>query len=123
KVSPRTELYSMGIVAFEMLTGEIPFESDDALETMNMHLSVPPPAPSSVESSVPPVLDALILRLLEKEPANRPASAESVRRELTRIRRQFQANETMLVKGNAWPAPPAPAVAVRDPRLQPPHAK
>ncbi len=85
-VGPWTDLYSAGVVAFELLTGRLPFDANAPIEWVMKHLEATPPAPSSVHPGIPPELDALVLRLLGKDPTKRPASAEEVRRELARIK-------------------------------------
>ena len=85
-VGPWTDLYSAGVVAFELLTGRLPFDANAPIEWVMKHLEARPPAPSSVHPGVPPELDRLVLRLMEKDPAQRPASADEVRREIARIK-------------------------------------
>jgi serine/threonine-protein kinase len=71
-VDLRTDLYALGVIAFEMMAGRLPFVEESAMEMVVAHLQQPPPAPSSVRPDLPPEADALILRLLDKDPANRP---------------------------------------------------
>jgi serine/threonine-protein kinase len=80
-VGPQTDLYAVGVIAFELLTGQRPFPGRSHMEVVAHHLKSPPPAPSSLVPQ-PPELDALVLRLLIKEPKQRPASASEVAREL-----------------------------------------
>jgi serine/threonine-protein kinase len=88
-VGPQTDLYALGVMAFQMLTGELPFSAPTPIELLMEHLNAPPPAPSSVEVSVPPALDAWVLGLLEKDMAQRPATAEVARVDLKRISRDL----------------------------------
>ncbi len=88
-VGPWTDLYSAGIVAFELLTGRLPFDANAPIEWVMKHLESRPPAPSSVRPELPPELDRLVLRLLEKDSTQRPASAEEVRREIARIQERL----------------------------------
>jgi serine/threonine-protein kinase len=78
-VGPATDLYAVGCVAFELLTGKRPFKGDNPVQTMFMHVEQPPPIPSSVEPSVPAELDELLLSLLKKKPSERPPTAAHVR--------------------------------------------
>jgi serine/threonine protein kinase len=80
-VGPHTDLYAVGVIAFEMLTGRRPFAGRTSLELVAHHLKSPVPR-SSFYVEVPPQLDELVFRLLAKEPAQRPASADEVAREL-----------------------------------------
>jgi serine/threonine-protein kinase len=96
-VGPRTDLYALGVVTYEMLTGVLPFEAPTAFEIVNMHLNVLPRPPSEREPAVPPEVDQLVLKLLEKVPANRPPSAEVVRQEIKRLRKVLKLSATRLV--------------------------
>lgn len=87
KVGPRTDLYAVGVTAYEMITGKLPFTGKSPLDVAMAHVKKPPPRPSQ-HVWVPPILEDLILRMLAKEPADRPQSAESVRRELLKISRE-----------------------------------
>ncbi|MFL5358800.1 protein kinase domain-containing protein [Archangium sp.] len=80
-VSPRTDLYAVGVIAFEMLTGRRPFPGRSSMEIVAHHLKSPPPRLSSYVE-LPAALEELVLRLLAKEPSQRPASASEVAREL-----------------------------------------
>ncbi len=70
-VVPQSDLYALGVAVFEMLTGELPFSGDDPMEIAMKHVSDPPPAPSQFNKMIPPAVDAVVLRCLEKEPAAR----------------------------------------------------
>ncbi|UNS97852.1 hypothetical protein MMF93_16260 [Streptomyces tubbatahanensis] len=72
---PRSDLYALGCLLFELVTGRLPFQAPDSVSCLTAHLSVQPPAPSSVAAGVPQAWDALLLRLLRKDPAERYASA------------------------------------------------
>ncbi|WP_223635730.1 serine/threonine-protein kinase [Corallococcus sp. EGB] len=80
-VGPATDLYALGVMALQMLTGEKPFQGD-SVQLLFAHVEQAPPPPSSKVEGIPPELDALVLQLLEKDPAKRPASAEVVRQRL-----------------------------------------
>jgi serine/threonine-protein kinase len=70
-VDHRSDIYSLGIIFFEMLCGQPPFVSEGFGELVNMHLNVAPPAPSTQNANVPPALDAIVLKMLSKNPDER----------------------------------------------------
>ena len=77
-VDGRSDLYSLGVLLYRLLTGKRPFEADSPHALARMHVERLPPPPSKLVSAIPPALDELTMRLLEKDPADRPASAEVV---------------------------------------------
>jgi beta-lactam-binding protein with PASTA domain len=76
---PRTDLYATGIVAYELLTGRVPFHGETSLAIAYQHLSERVPPPSREEPEVPPELDGLVLAATEKDRDRRPASASDLR--------------------------------------------
>lgn len=95
-ITPRTDLYSLGVMAFEMLTGGLPFAADSVVELMMMHVATPAPRVRSKIDFCPPALDALVYQLMSKAPEDRPKSADFVRQDLARIRREMRESETMI---------------------------
>jgi eukaryotic-like serine/threonine-protein kinase len=81
----RSDLYALGAVLYEMVTGRPPFLGDDAVAIISQHINTPPVAPSWHNPEVPRALEALILRLLAKPPEERPESAAVVREALAAI--------------------------------------
>ena len=79
KVKPAADLYALGVCLFEALTGRLPFVADSTVEMMASHLTEKPPVPSNLRPDIPPWLDQLVLRLLAKNPMQRPKSAGEVR--------------------------------------------
>ena len=73
-VDERTDVYSFGVMVFEVLTGKLPFEGEGTMEVLLKHIDAVPPAASSVAPEVPPALDAALARLLAKAPEDRPQS-------------------------------------------------
>jgi serine/threonine-protein kinase len=73
---PRSDIYSLGVVYFEMLTGSLPFRGDSAFAVLRSHSLTPPPAPSSLNYALTEDLDRIVLRLLSKEPSSRPTAEE-----------------------------------------------
>src|SRR4051794_36084407 len=76
-VSQSSDLYAIGVILFELLTGHVPFDAESAVTIALKHVSEPPPAPSMFDPSVPPALEAIVLWALEKDPAQRPADADA----------------------------------------------
>jgi hypothetical protein len=74
----RSDLYALGVVFFELLTGRLPFTGDGPFAVLRQHCTDEPPVPSSVRPGVPAALDALVLRLLAKTPEGRPTAEELV---------------------------------------------
>lgn len=72
---PESDLYALGIVIYELATGERPFPGDDVPAILRAHLEVPPPAPSSRNGRISPFLDAVVAKCLEKNPTHRFRSA------------------------------------------------
>ena len=77
-VTPRSDLYSLGAMLYEMVTGRPPFVGDDSVAIIGQHINTPPVAPTWHNQSCPRPLEALILRLLAKDPSERPESAADV---------------------------------------------
>jgi beta-lactam-binding protein with PASTA domain len=126
-VDPRSDLYSLGIVLYEMLTGKVPFTGDTPVEIAMKHLSQVPEPPSKLRPEVPHDLDAVVMRALAKDPDQRYASAEEMDADLARVARGVAvsretedamtqvlagagvaAAQTMVTRPRAVAAPPAP---------------
>lgn len=76
-VDQLSDLYSLGIIFYEMLCGRRPFEAETPVDVMMMHLRDDPLPPSAYEASIPPTVDAIALKALAKEPADRYPNAEA----------------------------------------------
>ncbi|WP_370942002.1 serine/threonine-protein kinase [Amycolatopsis sp. cg5] len=75
---PRSDLYALGCLIFELITGRLPFQASGPMDYLTAHLTQEPPAPSSVREEIPPAWDKLVLTLLSKEPGQRYPSATVV---------------------------------------------
>jgi serine/threonine-protein kinase len=109
-VSPETDMYALGCIAFEMLTHRIPFLATTIYEILAMHINTPAPRVSSLRPEVPPELDEVVDRLLRKEPEQRPSSAQELRQHLLEMRDRWRA-DTMKPSISSGPAPPDPMSA------------
>ena len=85
-MDPASDLYSLGVVLFEMLTGTVPYAVDTPWDVAVEHAGGPPPHPREVNPRVPEGLDALVMRLLASYPEDRYASAARLAAELRRVR-------------------------------------
>src|ERR671931_714938 len=86
-VTPASDLYSVGIVLYELLTGEVPFGGETPVELAMKHLSKVPEPPSHIRPEVPRDLDVVIMRALAKAPADRYQSADEMDADLARVAR------------------------------------
>jgi eukaryotic-like serine/threonine-protein kinase len=128
-VDPRSDLYSLGIVLYEMLTGKVPFTGDTPVEIAMKHLSQVPDPPSKLRPEVPHDLDAVVMRALAKDSDQRYGSAEEMDADLARVARGVAvapetedamtqvlsgvgetASQTMVTRPRALATPPIPPV-------------
>jgi HAMP domain-containing protein/predicted Ser/Thr protein kinase len=87
----RSDIYSLGVVFFELFTGRLPFGGDTVMAVVLAHIQQPPPAPRSVNPRVPPELEAVIVRCLEKEPDKRYGGVEAILEDLTAVSSKTEA--------------------------------
>jgi eukaryotic-like serine/threonine-protein kinase len=87
EVDPRSDLYSLGVVLYELLTGKTPFDGETPVEIAMKHLSTTPKPPSKLRPDVPPELDMVVLRALAKNPDDRYQSADEMEADLERVAR------------------------------------
>jgi|GEM_PF-912345 len=75
-VDARTDIYALGVTAYQMLLGRLPFDADNAIDLVTLHLVEPPPLPRSIWPEVPEAIEMLLLSLLEKDMEKRPSLHE-----------------------------------------------
>lgn len=115
EVSPQTDLYALGVLAYEMLTSRLPFEAPTPYEVITQHLNTPAPHVRALEQSVPEELDEMIAHMLQKAPADRPATANEVRQELNRLRKRLQSDATQIGEPLPRPSSSAPRALIEEP--------
>jgi eukaryotic-like serine/threonine-protein kinase len=132
QVDQRSDLYSLGIVVYEMLTGEVPFTGDSPVEIAMKHLSATPPPLREKRPEMPTSLEMVVLRALAKDPAARYQTADEMDADLERVgrglavSRQTEEAATTVLRGVAFADGAAttigPALAVTETRPPPPVA-
>ncbi|MGW3622683.1 protein kinase domain-containing protein [Streptomyces sp. NPDC000880] len=98
-VDARSDLYSVGIMLFQLLTGRIPFDADSPLAIAYAHVQEEPVAPSTINRSVTPAMDALVARALKKNPNERFPSAAAMRYECARVASAGQTGAPVIIGG------------------------
>jgi PAS domain S-box-containing protein len=91
----RTDFYSLGVTLFELLAGELPFQSDDPLELVHGHLAQPTPSVCTVNPEVPPVIGQIVTKLMAKNAEDRYQSALGLKYDLERVLHQLNTTGTI----------------------------
>ncbi|MCP3058943.1 protein kinase [Myxococcus sp. K38C18041901] len=117
EVGPMTDLYALGVVTFEMVTGRLPFIGSSPVDLLMKHVEARPPRPSEFVPDLPPALDAFILQMLTKDPEARPNSADALRQQLHKLRRSLRStthsNASALAPTHPKPSVPDAAASHR----------
>ncbi|HSE15862.1 MAG TPA: serine/threonine-protein kinase [Pyrinomonadaceae bacterium] len=82
ELTTATDVYSLGVILYEMLTGMVPFSGATHAEIAEKHANLPPHSPREIVATIPEEVEHIVLHALEKQPADRPANAGEFRREL-----------------------------------------
>ncbi len=110
EAGPPSDLYALGVLFFEMLTGQLPFRSNDRDTLLEMQRTAPPPKPSAIKPDTLPAAESIVLKLLEKERRKRYQDAHHLHEELKALQRSLPATpwEVQSSPENAAPPPPPP---------------
>lgn len=102
--TPASDLYSLGTVLFEMLTGRTLFEADNAMAVAHKQIYDRPPLPRTLRPEIPPAVESMVLRCLEKDPRARYQSAAELQAVLAQLGNQLAQEDTIVISPPATPS-------------------
>jgi serine/threonine protein kinase len=108
EATPQADLYALGVLFFEMLTGQLPFRSNDRETLLEMQRTQPPPRPRSIRPDAHPQGEAISVRLLDKDVRKRYRDAHHLQEELKALQRSLPTQAWEVEGGDAQAAPPPP---------------
>ncbi len=132
--SPASDVYAIGVIMYEMLTGELPFSASSPEELARLHRELPPPSPSQLNQNIPPALEQIIIKVLSKEPSARYRTADQLGRVLSSFSQHSSsvssletpsAPDPMEVRPTPDPPPlaPVPSYSRNSPRRSAPRVQ
>jgi predicted ATPase/GAF domain-containing protein/tRNA A-37 threonylcarbamoyl transferase component Bud32 len=92
----RTDFYSLGVTLYELLTQQLPFDTQDVMELVHCHLAKQPLAPHKLNSEIPQILSEIVMKLLSKRPEKRYQSARGIKADLERCLSQLQTTQKIV---------------------------
>jgi histidine kinase len=94
-VDERSDLYSLGVVLYELMTGQLPFDAENPIELIYHHITRIPTSPSEVSTEIPEMISSIILKLLSKDAEDRYQSANGVQVDLEKCLQRFRPDNTI----------------------------